>query len=156
MFQRAVLGFLSGIGTAIKYVCVTHCVLEYGGDFIVCTGPSMEPTIISNDILFTEHISPRLHRLKKNDIIIAKSPSNPRQHICKRITATEGEKVRHGFTTYVVPKGHIWLEGDNNSNSADSRLYGPIPEGLVRSRAICKVWPFRDITLLTTNHMQHD
>lgn len=62
----------------------------------------MEPTIVSNDILFTERISPRLHRLKKNDIIIAQSPSNPGQHICKRITATEGEKVRHGFTTYVV------------------------------------------------------
>lgn len=62
----------------------------------------MEPTIYSNDILFTEHITPRLLKLKKGDIVIAKCPSNPRQHICKRIKAVEGEKVRYGFTTYVV------------------------------------------------------
>lgn len=67
-----------------------------------CTGPSMEPTIFSNDVLFTEHITPRLRTLKRGDIIIAKCPTNPQQHICKRIAAMEGDKVRYGFTTYIV------------------------------------------------------
>lgn len=28
-----------------------------------------------------------------------------------------------------VPKGHVWLEGDNSENSIDSRTYGPVPMG---------------------------
>lgn len=41
----------------------------------------------------------------------------------------------------VVPRGHVWLEGDNAANSSDSRQYGPVPLGLVRSRAVGRVWP---------------
>ncbi|KAK0160137.1 hypothetical protein PV328_007574 [Microctonus aethiopoides] len=140
---------LSALSTVIQYSCFTHCALEYVGDFVVCTGPSMEPTIFSNDVLFTEHITPRLRTLKKGDIIIAKCPTNPQQHICKRIAAMEGDKVRYGFTTYIVPNGHVWLEGDNNINSTDSRIYGPVPQGLLKSRVIFKVWPFNEISLLT-------
>lgn len=40
-----------------------------------------------------------------------------------------------------VPKGMVWLEGDNSENSADSRMYGPVPLGLIQSRVVCKVWP---------------
>jgi inner membrane protease subunit 1 len=62
----------------------------------------MEPTIYSNDILLTEHISPRFQRIKKGDIIIAKSPSNPHIHICKRVTGMPGDKVLVGFSSKVV------------------------------------------------------
>lgn len=111
----------------------------------------MEPTLESNNILLTEHISPRLQRLRRGDIIIAKSPSNPKQNICKRITGLPGDKVRGHFPSrsHVVPRGHVWLEGDNSSNSSDSRIYGPVPEGLIRSRVVCRVWPLDKITSLT-------
>uniref|UniRef100_A0A4W5N872 Peptidase S26 domain-containing protein n=1 Tax=Hucho hucho TaxID=62062 RepID=A0A4W5N872_9TELE len=39
----------------------------------------------------------------------------------------------------MVPKGHVWLEGDNLSNSADSRSYGPVPYALIRGRVCLKV-----------------
>ena len=38
-----------------------------------------------------------------------------------------------------VPRGHVWLEGDNLDNSSDSRTYGPVPYGLIRSRVYYKV-----------------
>lgn len=38
-----------------------------------------------------------------------------------------------------VPPGHVWIEGDNAARSRDSRDFGPIPLGLVRGRAVCKV-----------------
>ncbi|XP_043268700.1 mitochondrial inner membrane protease subunit 1 [Venturia canescens] len=142
MFNKLAFKLVGAVGMIIQYGSVAHCTLEYIGDFVICTGPSMEPTIFSNTLLFTEHLSPRLQKLSKGDIIIAKSPSEPRQHICKRITGLPGDKVRYGFTTYVVPPGHVWLEGDNRNNSKDSRTYGAVPQGLLRSRVLCKVASF--------------
>lgn len=48
----------------------------------------------------------------------------------------------------IVPRGHVWIEGDNAANSADSRYYGPVPLGLINSRAICRIWPINDLKLL--------
>jgi inner membrane protease subunit 1 len=62
----------------------------------------MEPTIYSNDILLTERITPRFQRIKKGDIIIAKSPSDPQIYICKRVTGMPGDAVLVGFSPQVV------------------------------------------------------
>lgn len=126
-------------------------IFTYYSYFLQCSGPSMEPTLESNNILITEHISPRLNRLRRGDIVIAKSPSNPKQNICKRITGLPGDKVKGYFPkrSQVVPRGHVWLEGDNSRNSSDSRLYGPVPLGLVRSRVVCRVWPLNKINSFT-------
>ena len=40
-----------------------------------------------------------------------------------------------------VPIGRVWLEGDNASQSFDSRNYGPIPQALLVGRVTYKVWP---------------
>lgn len=122
--------------------CIVYCTLEYVGDFVICQGPSMEPTIVSRDIVLTEHISVMLKKIKKGDIIVSKSPSNPKQYICKRVLGVPGDKIRKGFSVKIVPHGHVWLQGDNKSNSTDSRDYGPVPIGLIRSRAVCRIFPF--------------
>lgn len=110
----------------------------------------MEPTIYSDDILMTEHITPRFKQLERGDVVIAKSPSNHKQNICKRITGLPGDKIKIGFNDYtIVPRGHVWLEGDNFKNSSDSRDYGPVPQGLIRSRAVCKIWPISDIGVIS-------
>jgi len=62
----------------------------------------MEPTIYSNDVLVTERITPRFQRIKKGDIIIAKSPSDPKIYICKRVTGMPGDTVFVGFSSQVV------------------------------------------------------
>lgn len=40
---------------------------------------------------------------------------------------------------FKIPKGHVWLLGDNPNYSKDSRDYGPVPYGLIRGRACFKV-----------------
>ncbi|HUE60109.1 MAG TPA: signal peptidase I [Acidimicrobiales bacterium] len=45
------------------------------------------------------------------------------------------------FGPVAVPKGDIWVMGDNRGNSDDSRFFGPIPERTIVGRAIWKVWP---------------
>ncbi|XP_037401293.1 mitochondrial inner membrane protease subunit 1 isoform X2 [Pygocentrus nattereri] len=123
------LGF---VGFTIQYGCLAHCAFEYIGEFVMCSGPSMEPTITNHDVVFSERVSRHLYRIEKGDIVIAKSPFNPRMNICKRVVGLEGDKV---------PRGHVWLEGDNLHNSSDSRSYGPIPYALIRGRVCLKLWP---------------
>lgn len=38
-----------------------------------------------------------------------------------------------------IPKGHVWLLGDNPNWSKDSRHFGAVPYGLIRGRAWFKV-----------------
>jgi signal peptidase I len=43
----------------------------------------------------------------------------------------------------VVPDGHIWVEGDNSVNSADSRHYGPVSSALIVGKVWFRIWPLR-------------
>lgn len=148
-FQRILSKTFIAGGYLGYFGCVVYCTLEYLGDFVICQGPSMEPTIVSHDIVLTEHFSVMMKKIKRGDIIVSKSPSNPKQYICKRILALPGDKVRKGFTSQVVPLGHVWLEGDNKPNSTDSRDYGPVPIGLIRSKAVCRIFPFENARFFT-------
>ncbi|MCL2136306.1 MAG: signal peptidase I [Coriobacteriia bacterium] len=42
---------------------------------------------------------------------------------------------------YTVPPGYIWVMGDNRTDSADSRYFGPVSLELVTGRAIFITWP---------------
>ncbi|XP_052006541.1 mitochondrial inner membrane protease subunit 1-like isoform X1 [Xyrauchen texanus] len=145
MFRGFFAKTLSFVGYTVQYGCIAHCAFEYIGELVSCSGPSMEPTIISHDVVFSERISRHLCRIQKGDVIIAKSPFDPKMNICKRVIGLEGDKVCTSgpsdiFKTHsYVPRGHIWLEGDNLRNSTDSRSYGPIPYALIRGRVCFKV-----------------
>lgn len=45
----------------------------------------MEPELQSNNLLITERISKRIKLLERGDIVIAKSPIEPKIMVCKRI-----------------------------------------------------------------------
>ncbi|XP_075423450.1 mitochondrial inner membrane protease subunit 1 [Ascaphus truei] len=154
MLRRVVGKTFGFLGYAIQYGCIAHCTFEYIGEIVICSGPSMEPTIRNYDVLLSENISRHFFSIQKGDIVIAKSPNNPKTNICKRVIGLEGDKVCTGSPsdflkrhTY-VPKGHIWLEGDNLQNSTDSRSYGPVPYALIRGRICLKLWPLNSFGLL--------
>ncbi|CAH2326119.1 mitochondrial inner membrane protease subunit 1 [Pelobates cultripes] len=154
MLRKVVGKTIGFFGYAIQYGCIAHCTFEYIGEIVICSGPSMEPTIRNYDVLLCDNLSRHLYSIHKGDIIIAKSPNRPEINICKRVIGLEGDKIctsspsdlikRHSY----VPKGHVWLEGDNLQNSSDSRTYGPVPYALIRGRIFVRIWPFSSFGVL--------
>ena len=75
--------------------------------------------------------------------------------ICKRVVALPGDIVhvyhhystteinsnKQYYDTHNIPKGFIWLEGDNPTWSIDSRSYGAVKSDLVVGQVLAQVWP---------------
>jgi signal peptidase I len=55
-------------------------------------------------------------------------------------THPKGRDPRDNFGPYQVPKGHLFMMGDNRDNSADSRYWGTLPRELVMGKAMIIHW----------------
>ena len=45
------------------------------------------------------------------------------------------------FSRVVIPKGRLWVMGDNRGNSSDSRVFGAVRRRTVVGRAFIRIWP---------------
>jgi signal peptidase I len=140
---------------------LTICV---GPSMIPTFDPQGEVALVEKMFLGT---TVRGRKIQKGDIVIARSVLNARQSVCKRVLGLEGDVVcydspggyaryntydpldgfgdgtstRGGQTCVRVPKGHVFLQGDNTLNSTDSRQYGPVPYSTLQGRVVYKLWP---------------
>jgi len=87
-----------------------------------------------------------------SDIIICKSPRDTSSYWAKRVIAQAGEYVRKDpndpKSSFQIPEGHIWLQGDNLAQSIDCRQYGPVRYDQVKGKVIASVVPFGNIQRL--------
>ncbi len=49
--------------------------------------------------------------------------------------------VTDDFGPVAIPHGHVFVMGDNRSNSSDSRVIGAIEVDTIVGRAIARIWP---------------
>ncbi len=137
---------------------------------------SMEPTLIERDRVIVNKLSYRLHDVNRGDLVVFDRPPNEPptevEELIKRVIALGGETIegRDGeiyidgrllvepylkvpassgsFGPVTVPEGHVFVMGDNRTNSRDSRIFGPIDEDLIVGRAFVRVWPLGRLAFL--------
>ena len=116
----------------------------------------MKPTLSSNNILLCNKLAQRMNQIQRNDIVIAVHPVSPKSLICKRIIGTEGDMIvmndveiteNSETQTIIIKRGSCWIEGDNRVNSTDSRNYGQIPVGLIKSKVVARIWPLTEFKI---------
>ena len=106
------------------------------GDLIFAASP-MDPSImVSKRVIGVEgdliEVDPRLEqRTSLYGIEENEKEKGTASHGSIRYKGT-GEWVR-------IPKGYVWLAGDNMSNSNDSRSYGPIPVAMIKGKVLARV-----------------
>ncbi|XP_021722984.1 mitochondrial inner membrane protease subunit 1-like [Chenopodium quinoa] len=138
----------------LKFFCIVHVTRTYVLDVARIPGASMLPTfnITGNNLALIDRISPRFSNVAVGDVVVVCSPENPRKVITKRLVGVENDRVtylvdpKHNdeSNTVVVPKGHLWVQGDNIYDSRDSRHFGPVPYGLLYGKVFWKIWPMKD------------
>lgn len=134
---------------------------------LVEDGPSMQPNLYRGDRVMIEKLSYRLGQPKRGDVVVAKRPDGE-VALIKRIVALPGEsiEVRGGhayvngelidepwvqnfggpdFPLKIIPKDHVFIMGDNRSNSHDSRAIGSIPIDSISGRVWLIYWPFSEL-----------
>lgn len=136
--------------------------------FIV-EGASMDPTFKSGEYLIVDELTYRFRDPERGSVLIFKYPRDPKKYFVKRVIGLPGETVSieggsvritnnenpEGFVleepyvlygkqesmTRKLGDGEYFVLGDNRFGSADSRLWGPVPEDNIIGRPILRFYP---------------
>ncbi|KAI0080236.1 LexA/Signal peptidase [Panus rudis PR-1116 ss-1] len=143
----------------INVACAAHIFVNHVGWIHTVYGPSMVPTmsVTGEWVIENRMVSPE--SLSRGDLVTFISPQDPARLACKRVIGLPGDVIcvdptgQYAPSTehVLVPRGHVWVMGDNAAQSRDSRTYGPLPMGLIRGRLVARIWPLRSIGIFSKN-----
>ncbi|KAL8130125.1 hypothetical protein V2J09_019280 [Rumex salicifolius] len=134
--------------TIFKAYCAIQVTREYLFNFAYIMGPSMLPTFdLTGDMVVVDALSRRQGKLGLGDVVLVRSPENPRKIVTKRLIGMEGDSISFNadprntdkWQSIVVPKGHVWVQGDNVYDSRDSRHFGAVPYALLQGRVVWRM-----------------
>ena len=137
-------------------------------EFIRVEGDSMLPTLYTNEYVFMEKVTYWFSEPQRGDIIICSYP-NRTDTFVKRVVGVEGDVIEvSGGVLYIngephydyfqdvmnnelspvtVPEDHVFVMGDNRNASMDSTnsSIGPLPDSMVKGKALFVIWPLDNI-----------
>jgi len=129
---------------------------------------SMMTTLHPNDLILVDKLTYKMRPPKRGEVIVFTPPVNKKSKFIKRVIGLpsetleirnnvvyiNGKKLNEPYmhspmlTDYgpiKIPKGYVFVMGDNRSISEDSRYFGPIPIKSIVGRAVVVYLPFRHI-----------
>jgi signal peptidase I len=135
---------------------------------------SMVPTLEVGDRVLANKFIYRFTEPERGDIVVFESVAEgDDQKLIKRVVALPGDEVEVRSGTLLVngeeqeepylnkelpfngsyeptevPEGEVFVMGDNRANSADSRVFGPLPVENIEGEAFMRFWPVSEIRSL--------
>ncbi|KAM9919067.1 hypothetical protein OXX59_008204 [Metschnikowia pulcherrima] len=83
--------------------------------------------------------------LERGDVVMFRSPEDPERLVTKRVVGVQGDVIlprsEYPKKQALIPRNHLWVEGDNAFHSIDSNKFGPISQGLVVGKVTGIIWP---------------
>ena len=145
------------------------------------SGSSMEPNFHNGDYLIVNEIAPRLHPLRRGEVIVFNYPLDPSKKFIKRVIGLPGEtltvknhyvevKMISGETKILKENAYLsilptlkdfsvslgpnqyFVMGDNRRFSYDSRSWGPVPRKNIIGQVWIRLWPLSKIGLIPIPH----
>jgi signal peptidase I len=128
----------------------------------------MEHTILVGDHLLINRVAYRWKQIRRGDVVSFRAPNKRDAVYLKRVIARGGDRVEfredalfvngapvaesyvqhvcracgeHG-RSLVVPRGQLYVLGDNRDRSEDSRYWGTVPEESVVGAPVMVLWSF--------------
>eukprot|EP00736_Rhodelphis_marinus_P011114 Rmarinus@m.26674 len=142
----------------IIFGCFTKTFTDVFYSFCIVSGRSMQPSLspdfpVSSDIAIVTKFQ---KRIQHGSIVVFRSPEDPRDVLVKRVIAMEHERIQDARNHWVyVPKGRIWVEGDNADTSRDSNDFGSVSVGLVIGTISAIAWPLSRARVLHPADVSH-
>ncbi|MEK7176885.1 MAG: signal peptidase I [Patescibacteria group bacterium] len=135
----------------------------------VVEGASMEPTFDTGDYLIVDELTYHWKSPERGSVLIFKYPKDPKKSFIKRVIGLPNETVLitngqvvivnnenpEGFVldesyvkfskkedlSYVLGADEYFVLGDNRVASADSRVWGAVPEKNIIGRPVVRFYP---------------
>ncbi|MCF7834176.1 MAG: signal peptidase I [Candidatus Pacebacteria bacterium] len=164
---------------ALAIIIVAPIRMYVAQPFVV-SGSSMSPTFSTGDYLIVDEISYRISDPERYDVAVFKYPNDIEKFFIKRIIGMPNEIVEIKGNTVTIfnkenPEGfeieqpyvkwegnnniHFELKdneyfvmGDNRSASSDSRYWGAVSRDLMEGRALVRLLPIQDVSVLPGNY----
>ena len=154
-------------------VVLAFFIREFIVELYIVDGPSMRPTLQSQQRLVVNKFIYRFREPEKGEILVFQYPRDPSRDFIKRVIAVPGdtveikdgrvlvndqvlsedyilEKTRGDYPKSTVPQGTVFVMGDNRNNSEDSRFadVGFVPDALIKGKAVLVFWPLSELKSL--------